>query len=71
LIDIFGRPEGSISRNLANGFSKDGQSYEDIIAGAGFLQFGSNLYCTRVLAPSATFAGAYGTLSTALSATGV
>jgi hypothetical protein len=28
------------------------------------------LYCTRVLAPSATFSGAYGTMSTALSAGG-
>jgi len=37
-------------------------SYEDIMAGAGFLQYGNNLYCTRVLAPSATFAGAYGTV---------
>jgi phage tail sheath protein FI len=70
LIDIFGRPEEANSRNLANK-TKHGQSYEDIMAAAGFLQFGSNLYCTRVLAPSATFAGAYGTLSTALSATGV
>jgi phage tail sheath protein FI len=38
-------------------------SYEDILAGAGFLQYGENLYCTRVLAPSATFAGAYGTVA--------
>jgi hypothetical protein len=71
LIDTFGRPEEALSAaNLAN-FSARGQSYEDIMAGAGFLQFGSNLYCTRVLAPSATFSGAYGTLSTAVSATGV
>jgi hypothetical protein len=68
LIDTFGRPEEALSTaNLAN-FSAKGQSYEDIIAGAGFLQFGNNLYCTRVLAPSATFSGAYGTLSTAVSA---
>ncbi len=38
-------------------------SYEDILAGAGFLQYGENLYCTRVLAPSATFSGAYGTVA--------
>lgn len=37
-------------------------SYEDIMSAAGFLQFGNNLYCTRVLAPSATFAGAFGTV---------
>ncbi len=37
-------------------------SYEDIMSAAGFLTFGNNLYCTRVLAPSATFAGAYGTV---------
>lgn len=41
----------------------DDDSYEDILAGAGFLQYGSNLYCTRVLPPSATFAGAYGTVA--------
>jgi hypothetical protein len=67
LIDTFGRPEDALSTANAN-FSARGQSYEDIIAGAGFLQFGNNLYCTRVLAPSATFSGAYGTLSTAVSA---
>lgn len=38
-------------------------SYEDIMAGVGFLQYGNNMYCTRVLAPSATFAGAYGTVA--------
>lgn len=48
LTEIFGTPEDT--------------SYEDIMSAAGFLQFGSNLYCTRVLAPSATFAGAYGTI---------
>jgi hypothetical protein len=48
LTETFGRP-------LDN-------SYEDLMAAAGFLQYGNNLYCTRVLAPSATFAGAYGTI---------
>jgi hypothetical protein len=57
LIDIFGRPEGASDID-----PKHGQSYEDLLAAAGFLQFGENLYCTRVLAPSATFAGVYGTV---------
>jgi hypothetical protein len=48
LTEIFGVPEDD--------------TYEDIMSAAGFLQFGNNLYCTRVLAPSATFAGAYGTV---------
>lgn len=48
LTEIFGTPEDN--------------SFEDIMSAAGFLQFGNNLYCTRVLAPSATFAGAYGTV---------
>jgi hypothetical protein len=48
LIEVFGRPMDD--------------SYEDILAAAGFLQYGDNLYCTRVLAPSATFSGAYGTV---------
>ena len=48
LTEIFGAPEDD--------------TYEDIMSAAGFLQFGNNLYCTRVLAPSATFAGAYGTV---------
>jgi len=37
-------------------------SYEDLMASVGFLQYGNNLYCTRVMPPSATFAGAYGTV---------
>jgi hypothetical protein len=54
LIEVFGRPEEA----------NDGlyQSYEDLIAAAGFLQYGNNLYCTRVLPVSATFAGVYGTI---------
>jgi hypothetical protein len=66
LIETFGRPEEAFLQQQANFSAKRGQSYEDILAGAGFLQFGTNLYCTRVLAPSATFSGAYGTLSTAV-----
>jgi len=49
LTEIFGVPEDN--------------TYEDIMSAAGFLQFGNNLYCTRVLAPSASFAGAYGSLT--------
>jgi hypothetical protein len=55
LIDIFGQPEEAVD-------NEHGQSYEDLIAAAGFLQYGNNLYCTRVLSPSATFAGVYGTM---------
>ena len=58
LIERFGRPEDADTIN-----NYYGQSYEDILAGAGFLQFGTNLFCTRVLAPSATFAGVYGTVT--------
>ena len=54
LVEVFGRPEEA-NGNLY-------QSYEDIIAGAGFLQYGTNLYCTRVLPVSATFGGVYGTI---------
>ena len=57
LIETFGIPEE------ANTDEYHGQSYEDLLAGAGFLQYGTNLYCTRVLAPSATFSGAYGTVA--------
>ena len=58
LIETFGQPEDAV----ASGY-QHGQSYEDILAGVGFLQYGNNLYCTRVLAPSATFSGAYGTVA--------
>ena len=51
LIEIFGEPETL--------------SYEDIFSGIGFLKYGINLYCTRALAPSATFAGLYGTTASA------
>lgn len=57
LIEKFGRPEEADTVNNLHG-----QSYEDILSAAGFLTFGTNLYCTRALAPSATFAGAYGTI---------
>ena len=50
LIESFGQP--------------DDNSYKDIMAAAGFLKYGNTLYCTRVLAPSATFAGVYGTPGT-------
>ena len=62
LIELFGRPEEALGAATAT-MGKRGQSYEDIMAGAGFLQYGQNLYCTRVLAPSATFSGAYGTIT--------
>jgi phage tail sheath protein FI len=51
LIEEFGEPETG--------------SFKDILAGTGFLRYGSNLYCTRVLAPSATFSGVYGTAASA------
>ena len=57
LIELFGRPEE------ADADEYHGQSFRDIMAGAGFLQYGQNLYCTRALAPSATFSGAYGTIA--------
>ena len=69
LTQVFGLPEEALTAATAT-MGKRGQSYEDIMAGAGFLQYGNNLYCTRVLAPSATFSGAYGTMSTAISASG-
>jgi len=46
LIETFGEPEDS--------------SFEDILSATGFLQYGNNLYCTRALPVSATFAGVYG-----------
>ena len=55
LIEAFGRPEEASTISPVHG-----QSYEDLLAGTGFLQFAQNLYCTRVLPPSATFAGVYG-----------
>lgn len=51
LIQIFGEPEDI--------------SYEDVLTAAGFLQYGNNLYCTRALPVSATFAGVYGTPASA------
>ena len=48
LTEIFGTPQDD--------------TYEDIMSAAGFLQYGNNLYCTRTLAPTARFAGAYGTV---------
>ena len=37
--------------------SKTADCYEDINNAFGYLKYGSNLYCTRVMPPSATFAG--------------
>jgi len=43
LIDIFGEPTSG--------------SYKDILSATGYLKYGNKLYCTAVMAPSATFAG--------------
>jgi len=46
---------------------------EDILSGAGFLKYGRNFYCTRVMPISATFAGikaSPGTFSTSASPSG-
>ena len=59
LTEKFGVPEEAVG----TGSFQHGQSYEDIMSAAGFLQYGSNLYCTRVLAPNATFSGAHGTVT--------
>ena len=45
LIDIFGKP------------TTDASCYQDILSAAGFLRYGSALYCTRTMPTSATFAG--------------
>ena len=37
--------------------------YQDILSATGYLKYGNALYCTRAMAPSATFAGADGTLA--------
>jgi phage tail sheath protein FI len=39
-------------------------SYRDILAGTGYLKYGNKLYCTAVMAPSATFAGWHGNIPT-------
>lgn len=49
LIDTFGEPTSG--------------SYKDILAATGYLKYGNKLYCTAVMAPSATYAGAYGMLA--------
>lgn len=50
LTDTFGEPTGD--------------SYKDMMACAGYLKYGNTLYCTRVMPPSASFAGVYASVST-------
>lgn len=47
LITVFGKPTNTVS------------CYQDILSATGFLKYGSMLYATRALAPSATFAEVY------------
>ena len=51
LIDIFGEPTSG--------------SYKDILSATGYLKYGNKLYCTAVMAPSASFAGVHGYLTSA------
>ena len=55
LIDAFGEPTDN--------------SYRDVLAATGYLKYGNKLWCTRVMAPSASFAGVYGTASGATTLT--
>lgn len=45
LIDVFGKPT-----SVAN-------CYQDVLSAAGYLRYGTSLYCTRVMPAGATFAG--------------
>jgi phage tail sheath protein FI len=61
LITMFGDPISSIySHDDLDGtqnYTNVSDSYIDMFSAMGYLKYGSKLYCTRVMAPSATFAG--------------
>ena len=56
LIDKFGQPRKRVYDKDGN-YSKTADCYEDLNSAMGYLKYGRNLYCTRVMPPSATFAG--------------
>ena len=45
LISMFGQP------------TNDKDCYEDVLSATGFLKYGNNLYCTRVMSQDSTFSG--------------
>ena len=56
LVDMFGEPIKRIYDH--NGDSTVTMTnYHDMFSAIGYLKYGKNLYCTRVMSPSATFAG--------------
>ena len=56
LIDIFGKPRKRVYDHDGVG-STLSNCYRDIFSAIGYLKYGNKLYCTRVMSPSATFAG--------------
>ncbi len=56
LIDKFGSPRKRVYDHDGN-YTKTAFCYEDLNSAMGYLKYGQNLYCTRVMPPSATFAG--------------
>lgn len=56
LVDIFGQPRKRVF-NHSGTVSNVATCYEDMFSAIGYLKYGNKLYCTRVMSPSATFAG--------------
>jgi hypothetical protein len=58
LVSKFGKPRKKVY-NYSGNVSRVSNCYEDMASAAGYLKYGQMLYCTRVMPPSATFAGAF------------
>lgn len=56
LVDKFGYSRKRTYNNLGE-YTRTADCYQDLNSAMGYLKYGRNLYCTRVMAPSASFAG--------------
>jgi len=56
LVRIFGKPRKRVYDHTGE-YTNVSDNFEDMFSAIGYLREGNNLYCTRVMPPSATFAG--------------
>ncbi|MFW5928023.1 MAG: hypothetical protein ACOCSL_02385 [Thermoplasmatota archaeon] len=57
LVRIFGKPRKRVYDHSGS-YTNVSDNFEDMFSAIGYLREGESLYCTRVMPPSATFAGA-------------
>ena len=56
LVRTFGDPKKRLYDHSGS-YTTDSSNFQDMFSAIGYLREGNSLYCTRVMSPSATFAG--------------